>query len=182
MSNSLKSSQKNKRFLSKFYPDEIIASAYDIDYDMLYEEGYRGIIFDIDNTLVMHGAPSNEQSEALLKRLSSMGFRIVFLSNNKEARVKSFRDKALPEATYVFKGGKPAKRGYLRAVNMLKTDITATVFIGDQLFTDVWGAKRCNIRNILTRPIDPREEIQIVLKRLLEKIVLKSYYKSLEEK
>ena len=50
-----------------------------------------------------------------------------------------------------------------------------TLFVGDQLFTDVWGAKRTGIHNILVKPIDKKEEIQIVLKRYLEKIVLASY-------
>lgn len=174
--------KSNRGLFSYFYPDEIISSAYDIDYSMLYADGYRGIIFDIDNTLVMHGAPSNEQSDELLSRLNEMGFKIVFLSNNKEPRVKSFRDRALPEAMYIYKGGKPKKAGYLKAVEMMGTRIDTTIFIGDQLFTDVWGAKRCGIRNILTRPIDPKEEIQIVLKRILEGIVLKSYYRNLEVK
>lgn len=57
------------------------------------------------------------------------------------------------------------------------TDRTNTVFIGDQLFTDVWGAKRAGIRNILVKPIHPKEEIQIVLKRYLEKLVLHFYNK-----
>ena len=58
------------------------------------------------------------------------------------------------------------------------SDKETTVFIGDQLFTDVWGAKRCGIRNILVAPIDPHEEIQIVLKRILERAVLSSYRRS----
>ena len=52
-----------------------------------------------------------------------------------------------------------------------------TVFVGDQLFTDVYGARRTGIRSILVQPIDPHEEIQIVLKRYLEKIVLFFYKK-----
>ena len=57
------------------------------------------------------------------------------------------------------------------------TDRKSTVFIGDQLFTDIWGAKRAGIRNILVKPLHPKEEIQIVLKRYLEKIVLHFYLK-----
>ena len=57
------------------------------------------------------------------------------------------------------------------------TDKTNTLFIGDQLFTDVWGAKRTGIRNILVKPIYPKEEIQIVLKRYLERVVLHFYLK-----
>ena len=58
------------------------------------------------------------------------------------------------------------------------TDRTNTIFVGDQLFTDVWGAKRAGIRNILVKPIYPKEEIQIVLKRYLERIVLYFYKRS----
>ena len=55
------------------------------------------------------------------------------------------------------------------------TDTTNTIFIGDQIFTDVYGANLAGIRTILVKPIHPKEEIQIVLKRYLEKIVLFFY-------
>lgn len=61
------------------------------------------------------------------------------------------------------------------------TDRSNTLFIGDQLFTDVWGANRAGMYSILVKPIDPHEEIQIVLKRYLEKIVL-FFYKRREAK
>ena len=47
--------------IQQFYPDEWLDSAYVIDYEQLYKEGYRGLIFDIDNTLVPHGAPADER-------------------------------------------------------------------------------------------------------------------------
>ena len=158
-----------------FYPDEYVESAYVIDYDKLYGEGIRTVIFDIDNTLVMHDCPPDDRSVALLKKLDDMGFKIVFLSNNKEKRVKSFRDGSVPAAMYIHKAGKPLRSGYIRAMEMTGADKDSTVFVGDQLFTDLWGAKRCGMRSILVRPIDPKEEFQIVLKRVLEKIVLSSY-------
>ncbi len=61
---------------------------------------------------------------------------------------------------------------------MMGTDAATTFFVGDQLFTDVWGAKKAGIRTYLVRPIHPREEIQIVLKRRLEWIVLFFYKRS----
>lgn len=163
--------------LPGFYPDERIASAYDIDYEGLYQEGYRGVIFDIDNTLVMHDAHGNAESKELLDRLINMGFKVLFLSNNKEERVKSFKEENNNQCMYIYKAGKPSRRGYLQAMELMGCDNSNTIFIGDQLFTDVWGAKRCNIRNILTNPIHPKEEIQIVLKRILERIVLSAYDK-----
>ena len=162
-------------FIGYFYPDEYLDSAYDIDYGLLYEEGKRGIIFDIDNTLVMHDHPQTDRSRGLLKELDAMGFKVLFLSNNSKERVKSFRDDGADSALYLHKAQKPRRSGYRRAMEMMGTDTSSTVFIGDQLFTDVWGAKRCGIQNILVKPIDAREEIQIVLKRYLERIVLSSY-------
>ena len=63
----------------------------------------------------------------------------------------------------------------------LGTDENTTLFVGDQLFTDVWGARNVGIFSILTQPIDKREEIQIILKRYLEKIVLSSYKRSCQK-
>ncbi len=66
-------------------------------------------------------------------------------------------------------------------MGLLETDISNTIFVGDQLFTDIYGANRANIRTILVKPIHPKEEIQIVLKRYLEKIVLYFYRKECEK-
>ena len=57
----------------------------------------------------------------------------------------------------------------------------STMFVGDQLFTDVYGARRTGIYSILVKPINPKEEIQIVLKRYLEKIVLWFYVRRQEK-
>ena len=67
-------------------------STYEIDFDALYREGYRGIIFDIDNTLVPHGAPADERAKKLFAHLKELGFSCCLLSNNKEPRVKMFND------------------------------------------------------------------------------------------
>lgn len=162
--------------LERFYPDNEMASAYEIDYEALYEKGYRGVIFDVDNTLVPHGAPADERAIALFGRLHQLGFKTVLLSNNKEPRVKTFNDKVLSQ--YIFKAGKPGRKGYERAMELMQTTPNTTLFVGDQLFTDVWGAKRAGIVTYLVKPIHPKEEIQIVLKRRLEWIVLYFYHKN----
>ena len=55
--------------LERFYPDETADSSYEIDYEGYYEAGYRGVIYDVDNTLVPHGAPADERAKALFARL-----------------------------------------------------------------------------------------------------------------
>ncbi len=159
--------------LECFYPDVYISSTYQIDFQKYYDSGYRGIIFDIDNTLVPHGAPADTRSIRLIESLKKMGFQILLLSNNKEPRVKMFNDAV--HVHYIFKAGKPGRGGYRKAMEQMGTNEKNTLFVGDQLFTDVWGARNTGIFSILVQPIDKKEEIQIVLKRYLEKIVLFFY-------
>ena len=161
--------------LETFYPDKEADSAYSIDYEALYKQGIRGVIFDIDNTLVPHGAPADERAIRLFAKLHQMGYETMLLSNNKEPRVKMFGDGV--SSKYLYKAGKPAKEGYRKAMEEMGTDRKTTIFVGDQLFTDVWGAKRTGIFSYLVKPIHPKEEIQIVLKRYLERIVLYFYHK-----
>lgn len=159
-----------------FYPDERADSTYEIDFERLYQEGYRGLIFDIDNTLVPHGAPADEKAIALFERLKQIGFSCCLLSNNQKPRVDLFN-----KDVHVFaieNAHKPAGKNYEKAMELMGTDLTSTMFVGDQLFTDVFGAKRCGMANILVKPIHPKEEIQIVFKRYLEKIVLYFYEKN----
>lgn len=163
----------------RFFPSRWEDSTYDIDFENLYKRGYRNLIFDIDNTLVCHGAPQNEKSLPFLKGLMEIGFKIVFLSNNKEPRVKSFNDPL--GAMYIYRAGKPNPKNYLKAVEMMGGTVNNTVFIGDQLFTDVWGANRAGISSILVKPIDKHEEIQIIIKRRFEFFVLAAYKRKLKK-
>ena len=159
----------------RFFPDEYVVSTDVIPFERLYEEGYRGVIFDIDNTLVPHGAPADERAKKLFARLEKIGFQSCLLSNNQEPRVKMFNQDI--QTNYIYNAHKPSTKNYVKAMEKMGTDKENTLFVGDQLFTDVWGAKRAGIRNILVKPIHPKEEIQIVLKRYLERIVLFFYKK-----
>ena len=166
--------------LERFYPDKYVKNAYDLPYEKLYEQGYRGIIYDIDNTLVPHNAPADERAKALFARLHGIGFSCCLLSNNKRKRVADFNEEIC--AHMEWNAAKPAKGGYRKAMEEMGTDPQNTLFIGDQLFTDVWGARRAGIYSILVKPIHPKEEIQIVLKRYLERIVLHYYKKELKRR
>lgn len=156
-----------------FFPDDYVISTYVIPFEQLYKEGYKGLIFDIDNTLVPHGAPADKRAKKLFERLKSLGFSCCLISNNQEPRVQMFNEEI--QVNYIHNAHKPSTKNYIKAMEIMGTDCGNTIFIGDQVFTDVWGAKRAGIRNILVKPIYPKEEIQIVLKRYLEKIVLYFY-------
>lgn len=159
--------------LKRFYPNGYADSSYAINYEELYKRGYRGILFDIDNTLVSHGAKADERAKELINKLKKIGFKVCLISNNKEERVRTFNDDVLVE--YIYDAHKPSTKGYQKAMETIGTHKENTIFIGDQIFTDVFGANRAGLKTILVKPIHPKEEIQIVLKRYLEKIVLFFY-------
>lgn len=158
-----------------FFPKEDYASIKDIDFKAYRDKGYKAVLFDVDNTLVPHGAPATADSIVFFKELHELGFGTCLISNNKEPRVSPFAKAVGTE--YIFKADKPAAKGYIEAMEKLGCDASNTLFVGDQLFTDIWGANRAGIRSILVKPIHPKEEIQIILKRYLEKIVLFFYYR-----
>lgn len=165
--------------LERFYPREWMESTYEIPWDKWYERGMRGVIFDIDNTLVPHDQPADDRAVALFEKLHGMGMATCLLSNNKEPRVASFS--AQVSSPYIYKAGKPAVKNYYKAMEIMNTTADHTLFVGDQVFTDVYGANRAGIYGILVKPIHPKEEIQIVAKRYLEAVVLHFYKKSLRK-
>ena len=153
------------------YPKEEQESVYTLDYESLFERGYRGIIFDIDNTLVAHGAPATDDAIALVARLRKMGFSVCFLSNNDKQRVGEFCKPM--DAVYIFKAGKPFRKGYEAAMKVLATTKEQTVSIGDQIFTDVLCGNLMNMFTILVKPFDANENKFIKFKRKIENLFIK---------
>ncbi len=158
-----------------FYPTRYYDKKEDIPFEAYYEQGYRGVMFDIDNTLVPHDCPIDDTTKDFVKHLKEIGFSICLISNNDEDRVKFFAEPL--EVDYIYKAWKPARKGYERGMDIIGTTVENTLFVGDQIFTDIWGANNAGIYSILLDPIDPKEEIQIVLKRLPEKLVKRNYRK-----
>ncbi len=164
------------KMFGKLYPYYTASSTYAVDFKELYSKGFRGLIFDIDNTLVGHNAPADERCIAFFKELHAAGFKTMLLSNNDEARVKPFAE--LNETDYIFLAHKPSVKGYIEAMERMGTDADTTLFVGDQIFTDIWGANKSGIRSLMVGKVAKYEEFQIVLKRILEKPILFCYKKS----
>ena len=137
-------------------------------------------VLSLTQTLVPHGEPADKRAIALFENLKKIGFQCCLLSNNQYERVNSFNEQV--QVQFIENAHKPSRKNYQKAMELMGTSIKDTVFVGDQLFTDVYGAKRTGIYNILVKPIHPKEEIQIVFKRKLEKIVLYFYEKEQKKK
>lgn len=73
-----------------------------------------GVIFDIDNTLVPHGAAADEAAIQLFARIHNLGMKTMLVSNNGEARVKPFAQQV--QTDYIYKAGKPKVEGYNKAM------------------------------------------------------------------
>lgn len=166
--------------MRSLFPYKEKPSLYDIDFEKLYNKGFRAAIIDIDNTIVPHGAGADKRAIEFFKRLAAIGIKTCLVSNNKEKRVSSFASEV--KSPYIAKAGKPGATGYKNAMKIMGSGIEDTVFIGDQIFTDIWGANRLGIRTYLVRPVNPKEEIQIVLKRYLEAIVLYFYRRRMKKR
>ncbi len=111
----------------------------------------------------------------MFQNLHKMGFQTYLISNNKDYRVKPFADAV--GTRFIYMAHKPSPKGYEKAMRRMKIKPENTLFVGDQVFTDIWGANRAGIYSILVKQIARHEEIQIVLKRYLERIVLHGYWK-----
>lgn len=153
----------------RFYPTAYYDSAYEIDFALLKKKGYRGLLTDIDNTLVGHGAPANDASNAFFERLHAMGWKTCVISNNGPARVEPFAEAS--GCSYICNAGKPGLQGYRRGMELIGTDLNDTIFLGDQLFTDILGANRAGMKSILVHPVEKDFLFHIKLKRLGEAII-----------
>jgi len=163
-----------KFFDKHFFPDEMVDSVFDINYDRFYAAGVRGIIFDIDNTLATFDiAKPCDETTTLLRNLVEKGFKVAFLSNNSKERVVVFNeDLGYP---HIWRAKKPRLYGLWTLVKIMGFSRKKVILVGDQIFTDCWVGNRAGIYTILTKRIADRDEWQVKLKRIPEKIVLSAY-------
>ena len=132
--------------------------------------GIRGLLIDVDNTVSPWGIP--EVSPAIgswLNNLAGLGFSFCLVSNTFESRTKKVALQV--NAPYVFRAMKPCVKGYLTAMNKLGLLKSEVVVVGDQMITDILGAKRCGILSIWVRPLTKREFVTTKVNRVLEQIV-----------
>lgn len=160
-------------FLSRFYPNAYIEDVYSINYEELYDIGYRGIIFDIDNTLVPHGKESNEAVDDLFVRLHNIGFKTLLLSNNSDSRINQFN--ANINTLYIHNANKPSPKSFVDALNILEMNKQNTLVIGDQIFTDILGANRAGIKSILVKYIGYYNKEWKGYRRMAEALILLFY-------
>ena len=145
-------------------------------YPDFYCNNIKGIILDVDNTLIDLDHNLLEGAEEWCNNLKKQNIKFCILSNsNKKEKVKKVAK--LLDIPYIYFGTKPLKRGFKKAKEMLNLPYNELAIIGDQIFTDIIGGNRCKIYTILVEPISTRELFITAIKRGVENIIISKYKK-----
>lgn len=156
----------------KLKPDMIINSISEFPLDAILEKGIKGIVFDIDNTLVK--ASDKEPTPQVLElfdKLKGCGISYSIVSNNNLERVKTFSKNL--GVYYRHKALKPRKRYLKQAMDAMGTTPYTTALVGDQLFTDIYGGNRMGFLTVFTLPLGESETKFVEFKRKLENKILR---------
>lgn len=162
--------------VERFFPDLYVRSVYELPVEALKARGIRGLVFDIDNTVAPFDvAEPEEELVALFAFLREQGFRLCILSNNNQKRVQMFNRNLKTLAVY--KAGKPGIKKLKQALGKLNLLAENTAIVGDQVFTDMWCGHKAGLYCIMTAPVCERDQLVTKVKRGLEKMVLKVYFR-----
>ncbi len=154
-----------------FLPNQHEKSIFAITPEQLKQRGIKGIITDLDNTLVEWDREfaTHEVIEwfALMKQ---HGLLVTIISNNNEKRVKSFSDPlGIP---FIFQARKPFRKAFKKALQTMKLSKKEVVVIGDQLMTDVFGGNLYGLHTILVIPVASTDGLWTKINRFMERRIL----------
>jgi HAD superfamily phosphatase (TIGR01668 family) len=158
--------------LHKFTPRLRVKTIYEIPLDELWLNGVRGIITDLDNTLV--GAKELLATPELivwLELVKQKGFKVVIVSNNAELRVRNFAEPL--QIPFIHRAKKPTNAAFHKALQGMELTAEQTVVVGDQMLTEVLGGNRMGLHTILVLPIELLDEgFFTKINRRIEKVLL----------
>lgn len=159
-----------------YYPKYYFKNVTKIDINFLKKNNIRGLILDVDNTLIDYDHNLIEGLENWYEKIKSNNINACIVSNsNKKEKVAKVAN--ILEIPYISFGTKPLKRGLKKAAKILNLKANEIAVIGDQIFTDVIGANRCKMMSILVEPISEKDIFVTVIKRPIEKYIINSYLK-----
>lgn len=156
--------------LKKFLPKGFVENIFHIQPSHLNDRGIKGIIIDLDNTLVAWDClDATAEIIDWLAAIQQAGVRVVIVSNNNEARVQRFAEPL--QIPFIAKANKPLGGAFKRALKQLGTKKAETVVVGDQLLTDIFGGNRQKIHTILVNPVATSDAKITTFNRNLESFI-----------
>lgn len=157
--------------LKLFLPSQHVKTIFEITPEKLKEQGIKGVITDLDNTLVEWDRPL--ATPLLIEWFDKMrehGILVTIVSNNNEQRVKSFADPL--HIPFIFQARKPMGKAFRRAIKQMGIKREETVVIGDQLLTDVLGGNRNGFHTVLVVPVAQTDGFITKFNRRIERRIL----------
>lgn len=156
------------------YPDEYLKNVQQITYELLEKKHLKGIILDVDNTLIDYYQKMPEGTKRWCQNLKKHGIQFCIASNsNKKEKVSNVaKDLEIP---YIYFAKKPLKNGLKKASKIMNLETKHIAVVGDQLFTDILGANRCKMFSILVDPIEEKDIFITMIKRPIENYIKKKY-------
>lgn len=134
-------------------PVRVVNSIYELIPAALREAGIRLVLADLDNTLVSYEeAMPSPRLIAWKGSLAAQGISLFVVSNSRKSRRCSDFCAAL-DVPYIHHAGKPRPGGIERALKEAGVSPAEAILVGDQIFTDVWGANRAGVKSVLVKPI-----------------------------
>ena len=162
--------------MDNFIPDMYQKSIYHIDYEKLYENGIRCLLFDLDNTCVpFKDTEPNKKLKDLFETLKDMDFKVVIFSNATKKRLTPFKNGLGVDCSASSK--KPSTKKLLQVLKVLGYELADTAIIGDQLYTDILCGNRVGIKTILVNPMSKDDLLFTKIFRFLERRKFKKFAK-----
>jgi HAD superfamily phosphatase (TIGR01668 family) len=159
--------------LKLFLPSEYVKNVYQITPEILKERGVKGIITDLDNTLIEWNRPSaTPELIRWFKDMQNNGIKVTVVSNNNEKRVRFFSDPL--RIPFIHKARKPMGKAFRRALKEMELQPEEVVVIGDQLLTDVLGGNRLGLHTILVVPVAQSDGFMTRFNRKIERRIMKN--------
>jgi HAD superfamily phosphatase (TIGR01668 family) len=162
--------------LKQFLPNQHVKSILDIQPGVLKEKGIKGVITDLDNTLVEWDRPlATPRVIEWFEKMKQHNIKVTIVSNNDENRVKAFSDPL--QIPFVYRARKPLAHAFLRAAKQMDLKKEETVVIGDQLLTDIFGGNRSGFKTILVVPVSQTDGLATQFNRFVERRMLNWFRK-----
>ncbi len=156
------------------YPKLYYRSVKEITIEELNKNNIKGLILDVDNTLIDFNKIMPEGIKEWFEEIKKNSIKAIILSNsNKEEKVRKVADTLGIE--YIKFAKKPLKSGFRKAKDKLNLKEENIAVIGDQIFTDVVGANRSKMFSILVEPIGKKDHIITRVKRPFENFIIKKF-------
>lgn len=159
------------------YPKLYLNSVKEISLELLQKYNIKGLILDVDNTLIDYDKNMPQGVKEWANSLKQYGIKLCIVSNtNQKEKVENVAKKI--DIPYIYFAKKPFKSGLNKAKKILELESNQIGVVGDQILTDIIGANRCKMFPILVKPINEKDIWITKIKRPIENKIIKNYQKN----